>query len=367
MLRKHNNVTNLTAHAADVQVNQHITARDHRRQHILTGAVSAVFISAWLSVSLGSYDWQWSAIWQYLTAEDAAPRHVAMQWYVLWDLRLPRTLMAICVGALLGMAGCAMQGLVRNPLADPGLIGISGGAAAAAATSMAILPQYWPGINPFATVIAAFCGALLTVAMVLHMAKRAHGIAVGTLILAGVAINALTGTFIGAISYLADDDALRQISYWTMGSLAGANWLQVAILSSCLAVSASVFWHCRSALNLFALGEQDAAYQGLNVKRYKNLLLWTVAFAVALATALCGIIGFIGLVIPHICRNLVGVDQRFLMPASGILGSVLLVLSDCVSRSLFSPLEIPIGIITSAVGAPFFLYLLYQQRGRIDD
>ncbi|WP_255439142.1 iron ABC transporter permease [Aestuariibacter sp. GS-14] len=360
-------MTNLSASAVDMQVNRHIVGRDARRQQILTVALLAVAVSAWLSVSLGSYQWQWSAIWQYLTADDTAARNVAMQWYVLWDLRLPRTLMAICVGALLGMAGCAMQGLVRNPLADPGLIGISGGTAAAAATSMAVLPLYWPAITPFATVIAAFCGALLTVAMVLHMAKRPHGVAVSTLILAGVAINALTGTVIGAISYVADDDALRQISYWTMGSLAGANWLQVAMLSSCLLVSACVFWRCRAALNLFALGEQEAAYQGLNVTRYKNLLLWTVAFAVALATALCGIIGFIGLVIPHICRNLVGVDQRYLMPASGILGSVLLVLSDCVSRSLFSPLEIPIGIITSAVGAPFFLYLLYQQRGRTDD
>ncbi len=360
-------MTNLTAPAVDIQVDQHIVSRDSRRQQILFAAIVAVGASAWLSISMGSYDWQWSSVWQYLTAEESTSRSASMQWYVLWNLRLPRTLMAICVGALLGMAGCAMQGLVRNPLADPGLIGISGGAAAAAATSMAILPLYWPGVTSFATVIAAFCGALLTVAMVLRMAKRPHGVAVSTLILAGVAINALTGTVIGAISYLADDDALRQISYWTMGSLAGANWLQVALLSSCLLISACVFWHCRAALNLFALGEQEAAYQGLNVTRYKNLLLWTVAFAVALATALCGIIGFIGLVIPHICRNLVGVDQRFLMPASGIFGSVLLVLSDCVSRSLFSPLEVPIGIITSAVGAPFFLYLLYQQRGRSDD
>jgi iron complex transport system permease protein len=346
-----------------MQISQTVALRDSRRRQILFTATLAVVVSAWLSVSLGSYDWQWSAIWKYLTQPDSASRDIAMQWYVLWDLRLPRTLMALCVGALLGMAGCAMQGLVRNPLADPGLIGISGGAAAAAATSMAILPLYWPQVTPFATVIAAFCGALLTVAMVLQMAKRPHGVAVSTLILAGVAINALTGTVIGAISYLADDDALRQISYWTMGSLAGANWLQVGILSSCLIASASIFWHCRSALNLFALGEQEAAYQGLDTRRYKNMLLWAVAFAVALATALCGIIGFIGLVIPHICRNLVGVDQRYLMPASGILGSALLILSDCVSRSLFSPLEIPIGIITSAVGAPFFLYLLYQQRG----
>lgn len=360
-------MNNISASTASLPINRRIVKRDTRRHHILLAAIAVLMLCAWLSISLGSYQWEWSAIWAYLGNGEEAARELALQWYVLWDLRLPRTLIAMCVGALLGMSGCAMQGLVRNPLADPGLIGISGGAAAAAAICMALLPAFLGTATPFITVIAAFSGALATVAIVLQLARRSHGISVGTLILAGVAINAMTGTVIGAISYIADDDALRQISYWTMGSLAGATWLQVGILSVCLFGSSWIFWQCHGPLNLLALGEQEAAYQGLNVKRYKKILLWTVAFAVALATALCGIIGFIGLVIPHICRTLVGVDQRFLMPASGIFGSILLVLSDCVSRSVFSPLEIPIGIITSAVGAPFFLYLLYQQKGKEHD
>ncbi|MDC8830010.1 FecCD family ABC transporter permease [Alteromonas gilva] len=355
-------MTSLTSIAGKARVARLIHQR-HRHRALWLRAISvAVLVSGLLSVNLGSVEWQWQTLWQLASNSAPLSSRQTMQWYVFLDLRLPRTLMAACVGALLGMAGCAMQGLVRNPLADPGLIGISGGAAAAAAASMALPWTLSNSMGTLSTTLAAFMGALATVALVLHMARRPNGIAVSTLILAGVAINALTGTIIGALSYVASDDALRQISYWTMGSLAGAEWRQVCLLAGCLLISSSVFMLSRKALNLFALGEQEAAFQGLNVKRYKYYLLWTVAFAVALCTALCGIIGFIGLVIPHICRTLIGVDHRYLMPASGILGSVLLILSDCLSRSLLSPMEIPIGIITSAVGAPFFLYLLLKNK-----
>jgi iron complex transport system permease protein len=283
-------------------------------------------------------------------------------WYVLSEIRLPRVIMTMLIGALLAVSGCAMQGLVRNPLADPGLIGIAGGAAAAAALSMTIVPPLLPALESIWVAMWAFGGALLSVWTVLRFSNGPQGVSVAALILAGVAINALTGTVIGAISYVASDDALRQISYWTMGSLAGASWALCGLIALAGLVAFTGLMKSRNALNLLALGEKEAAYMGLNVTRYKHWVLWLVAFSVALATALCGIIGFVGLVVPHMCRAIFGVNHQVLIPASALMGALLLMVADTLARTLFVPMEIPIGIVTSAVGAPFFLYLLWQQR-----
>tara|TARA_R110002167_G_scaffold324195_1_gene530209 strand:- start:370 stop:1461 length:1092 start_codon:yes stop_codon:yes gene_type:complete len=288
-----------------------------------------------------------------------------LQWYVFSELRAPRIFMAMFVGALLAMSGCAMQGLVRNPLADPGLIGISGGAAAAAATALALInhyPQLTSGGQYFIA-LSAFIGALLAVWIVLIVARTSASMAISSLILAGVAVNALAGTHIGAISYMANDDALRQITYWTMGSLGGVTWSKVLFVSILSVPIIGLYMHLRQPLNLFSLGENEAQCMGLEVNKYKRLILWLVAFSVALATALCGIIGFVGLVVPHIARNLFSADHKYLMPACGVLGAILMLAADTASRALFPPLEIPIGIVTSAVGAPFFLYLLAKQKG----
>ncbi|MHC6647342.1 FecCD family ABC transporter permease [Alteromonas sp. HB246098] len=281
-------------------------------------------------------------------------------WYVLSEIRLPRVIMTMLIGALLAVSGCAMQGLVRNPLADPGLIGIAGGAAAA--LSMTIVPPLIPALESVWVAMWAFGGALLSVWTVLRFSNGPQGVSVAALILAGVAINALTGTVIGAISYVASDDALRQISYWTMGSLAGASWTLCGLIALAGLVAFTGLMKSRNALNLLALGEKEAAYMGLNVSRYKHGVLWLVAFSVALATALCGIISFVGLVVPHMCRAIFGVNHQVLIPASALMGALLLMVADTLARTLFVPMEIPIGIVTSAVGAPFFLYLLWQQR-----
>ncbi|QGX62925.1 FecCD family ABC transporter permease [Alteromonas mediterranea] len=283
-------------------------------------------------------------------------------WYVLSEIRLPRVIMTMLIGALLAVSGCAMQGLVRNPLADPGLIGIAGGAAAAAALSMTIVPPLLPALESVWVAMWAFGGALLSVWTVLRFSNGPQGVSVAALILAGVAINALTGTVIGAISYVASDDTLRQISYWTMGSLAGASWTLCGLVALASFIAITGLMKSRNALNLMALGEKEAAYMGLNVTRYKQRVLWLVAFSVALATALCGIIGFVGLVVPHMCRAIFGVNHQVLIPASALTGALLLIIADTLARTLFVPMEIPIGIVTSAVGAPFFLYLLWQQR-----
>ena len=331
------------------------------RAALITVALMAAMYAGLVS---GSYEIQLVQVVSSMFSVQSAS-DVATQYYIVTELRLPRVLMTATVGAMLAMSGCAMQGLVRNPLADPGLIGIAGGAAAAAAVSMAILPPFIPALAPVWVATWAFGGAIMAVWLVVRFASTPGGMSVASLILAGVAINALSGTIIGAVSYVASDDALRQITYWTMGSMAGAQWSVVAVITGAGMLATAGLVACRQALNLLALGESDAAYMGLNVKRYKQAILWLVAFSVGMATALCGIISFVGLVVPHICRSLFGVEHRFLLPACGLMGALLLVIADTLSRSLFPPMEIPIGIVTSAIGAPFFLYLLWQQKGRL--
>jgi iron complex transport system permease protein len=364
-----------------------LSTRARRNRHGLTLLGALLLLSAYigvvsgsLSINVGELLWhelsqltgpffsQGASIEESGVNREATPLGVSTtfnstHWYVLTELRLPRVIMTLFIGALLAVSGCAMQGLVRNPLADPGLIGIAGGAAAAAAVSMAIVPPLVPALASVWVALWAFGGALLSVWTVLRFANSTQGVSVATLILAGVAINAFTGTIIGAISYVASDDALRQITYWTMGSLAGASWTLCALVAAAGIIAITGLMMSRNALNLLALGENEAAYMGLNVARYKHVILWLVAFAVALATALCGIIGFVGLVVPHMCRTLFGVNHNVLIPACALMGALLLTVADTLARTLFTPMEIPIGIVTSAIGAPFFLYLLWQQKG----
>tara|TARA_R110002124_G_scaffold226280_2_gene391451 strand:- start:4375 stop:5472 length:1098 start_codon:yes stop_codon:yes gene_type:complete len=346
-----------------------LTLYARRKKHLRAFMVALLLAVILLLVGLqaGSFKQSIGILFEALSHklnQRALSQEQYLQWYVFSELRAPRIFMAMFVGALLAMSGCAMQGLVRNPLADPGLIGISGGAAAAAATALALInhyPQLAVG-GQYLIALSAFVGALLAVWVVLIVARTPAGMAISSLILAGVAVNALAGTHIGAISYMANDDALRQITYWTMGSLGGVTWSKVLFVGALSLPIIGLFMHLRQPLNLFALGENEAQCMGLEVSKYKRLILWLVAFSVALATALCGIIGFVGLVVPHIARTLFSADHKYLMPACGALGAILMLGADTASRALFPPLEIPIGIVTSAVGAPFFLYLLAKQK-----
>ncbi|CAB9495223.1 FecCD family ABC transporter permease [Alteromonas macleodii] len=343
------------------EVLQLINARAQRKRIGMGILVVLLLICAYIGLTRGSLPIDIEQQLKYFISGGNTAAN-STHWYVLSEIRLPRVIMTMLIGALLAVSGCAMQGLVRNPLADPGLIGIAGGAAAAAALSMTIVPPLIPALESIWVAMWAFGGALLSVWTVLRFSNGPQGVSVAALILAGVAINALTGTVIGAISYVASDDALRQISYWTMGSLAGASWTLCGLIALAGLIAFTGLMKSRNALNLLALGEKEAAYMGLNVTRYKHGVLWLVAFSVALATALCGIIGFVGLVVPHICRAIFGVNHQVLIPASALTGALLLIVADTLARTLFVPMEIPIGIVTSAVGAPFFLYLLWQQR-----
>lgn len=290
----------------------------------------------------------------------------AQQQAVLLQIRLPRILLALLVGAGLGISGTAMQGLMRNPLADPSLIGISSGGALAATlvflagdTAALKLAQY-PGV--FLLPAAAFGGALVTTLAVYRLSQSAGRMMIAVVLLAGIAINAMANAFSALLTFFATDSQIRNVSFWKLGSLGGATWVSVAIMLPCVLIPVAVLSGQGRALNAFLLGEGEAFHLGLPVERAKRIIILMVALAAGASVAFTGIIGFVGLVVPHILRYLAGPDYRRLLPASALAGGVLLLAGDLISRTIVVPAELPIGIITALGGAPFFLYLLLRDR-----
>ncbi len=289
--------------------------------------------------------------------------------YVLWNIRLPRTLFSVLVGAGLGLSGSLTQGLFRNPLADPGLLGVTAGAACAAALTIVVLA----GINlpiPVAWRIwllpaAAFSGALGVCFTLDRVARWITPGSIAGLLLTGVALNALAAAVIGLCTYLATDEQLRSLSFWTLGSLGGANWFLVTLLTSLLVV---VWWRVRQlvrAMNALALGESAAAHVGIDVSHLRSNVIVLVAVLTGFAVAWCGMIGFIGLIAPHLVRAWIGPDQRHVVPQSMLMGGLLLLVADTLARTVAIPAEIPVGIFTALLGSPVFLVLLRNARGRI--
>ena len=284
---------------------------------------------------------------------------------IVGQIRLPRTLLGVAAGGVLALAGVAMQGLFRNPLADPGLIGVSSGAALGAAIAIVFgasiggLPE---SFAPYLLSVCAFAGGLLVTALVYRLGRHNGQTNVATMLLAGVALTALAGALIGLFTYLADDATLRSLTFWNLGSLNGASYprlwplLLITLLVAC--------WLPRRghALNALLLGESEARHLGFDVERLKVELILCTALGVGAAVAAAGMIGFIGLVVPHLLRLIVGPDHRVLLPASIFGGAILLLLADLVARLALAPAELPIGIVTALIGAPFFLYLLIRGR-----
>ena len=286
---------------------------------------------------------------------------------IIGQIRLPRTLLGLSVGAVLALCGVAMQGLFRNPLADPGLVGVSSGAALGAALVIVGSASLGWGLGPlwlqpYLLSLAAFAGGLGVTAVVYRLGRRDGQTSVAAMLLAGVALSALAGALIGLFTYLADDATLRSLTFWNMGSLNGASYARLWPL---LLVGVGVaIWLPRraTALNALLLGESEARHLGFEVERLKRELVLCTALGVGAAVAAAGLIGFIGLVVPHLLRLLVGPDHRVLLPASAMAGAALLLLADLLARLLLAPAELPIGIITALLGAPFFLYLLVRGR-----
>ncbi|WP_343316080.1 iron chelate uptake ABC transporter family permease subunit [Brucella sp. BE17] len=289
---------------------------------------------------------------------------------IIMEIRLPRIALGILIGAGLAVSGAVMQGLFRNPLADPGLVGVSAGAGLGAVSIIVlgtgVLAPLVAALGMYALPLAAFLGGLATTLLLYRVATRRGRTSVATMLLAGIALGALAGAATGALIYIADDRQLRDLTFWSMGSLAGATWSKIGAAGPVIAVVLIVSPVLARGLNALALGEAAAGHLGIQVQRIKNVAIVTVAAATGATVAVSGGIGFIGIVVPHMLRLAIGPDHRYLLPASALLGAILLLLADAVSRTIVAPAELPIGIITAICGAPFFLWILLRQRGLID-
>lgn len=282
-------------------------------------------------------------------------------WQIWLSVRLPRIVLAVLVGMALATAGVLLQGLFRNPLADPGLLGISSGAAVAVALGIVFIAPYLSGaVTLYLHIITAFSGALCISGLIFLLNRRRQPLL--RLLLCGIAVNAISMSFVGVLNYLSDDKELRQFSLWMMGSTGHISWI---LLLPAILLALPVFYaafRLARPLDMIQLGEEEAHYAGVNVRRTQQCVLLISALLTGIAVALSGIIGFIGLVIPHLMRMIFGWHHRLLLVTSALAGALLLLLSDTLARTLVVPAEIPVGLLTGLLGAPYFLWLIFSVK-----
>ena len=281
----------------------------------------------------------------------------------IWlNIRLPRVLLAVLVGGALATAGVIMQGLFRNPMADPGLLGVSSGSALMVGVAI-IFPVSLPAaFLLYEQMIFAVVGSLVVCAVIFLISLRHHHGGMIQLLLAGIAINALCGAAIGILSYVGDEQQLRQLTLWMMGSLGQAQWPTLLVAASFAVPAMLATAWLATTLNLLQLGDEEAHYLGVNVKHKRQLLLLLSSLLVGAAVSVSGVIGFIGLVIPHLIRMTIGADHRWLLPCSTLAGACLLLVADTLARTLVQPAEMPVGLLTSLIGGPYFLWLILRTR-----
>lgn len=289
---------------------------------------------------------------------------------IVWDIRMPRMLTGVLVGAALAVSGAVMQGLFRNPLADPGLVGVSAGAGFGAVAAI-VLGGYLPVavialVGNYLVPFAAFFGSWATTLLLYGIATRGGRTSVATMLLAGIALGALTGALTGLIVYYATDDQLRDLTFWGMGSVAGASWAKFTASAPLIILTLIAAPFSARALNALALGEAAASHLGIDVQKMKRIAILTVAGSVGASVAVTGGIGFVGIVVPHLLRLVQGPDHRGLLVNAALLGAVTLLLADAISRSVIAPAELPIGIVTAALGGPFFLWILLKNRNLVE-
>ena len=288
---------------------------------------------------------------------------------VFWQLRMPRVLLAALCGALLALTGAATQTLFRNPLADPSLIGVSAGAALATVGFVVLGGALLSAHAWLATLglpLASFFGGVLSTLLVIRMAAQYRSVSMTALLLIGLAINAIAGALIGGLKYIADDQSLRDASFWLMGRFNEASWWQVALLTVVFLVTALLLQRRASSMNLWLLGRQEAMLLGVDVRQLRWLLIICASVGVGVVVAFAGLIGFVGLMVPHLVRLKAGPDNRLLLPQSALVGAILMTVADALSRVLIAPSELPVGILTALAGGPFFLFLIhlrYREAG----
>lgn len=292
--------------------------------------------------------------------------YTSQQESVLLAIRLPRVILGLVIGSALAVAGAVLQSLFRNPLADPGLIGVSSGAALAVSMTVVLgetLTLSFLSFNqPYFLPFAAFFGGLCTTLFIYRIGKRKDGSNVATMLLAGIAVNAFAVAGIGLMSFLATDAQLRNITFWNLGSLGGATWNSLAVSAPLIVISLFFLIRLSRSLNVILLGEAEARHLGVNTERLKWQAICLVALAVGASVAVSGAIGFVGLIVPHLLRLIIGADHRYLLINSALLGANLILIADILARNLLSPAELPIGIVTALLGAPFFIWLLLKKN-----
>ncbi|WP_417629165.1 FecCD family ABC transporter permease [Paraherbaspirillum soli] len=346
-----------------------VPSRKKRQRLVLVGLALLLGATVLLCAALGAYRLDPWRLPMLLWPGAELDADYAQMRSVLLDIRLPRILLAVLVGCGFGAAGSAMQALFRNPLADPGLIGVSSGAALGAALTIVLGNALWPdalrAVGIYATMLAAFAGALAVALLVYRIAATRGRLALPLLLLAGIAINAVVGAAIGLLIYVASDDQLRTLTFWNLGSLAGAQWPLLAVAGPVVLLSVAALARHSAALNAMLLGEAEAMHLGVPVQAIKRQVLIASALCVGALVACTGTIGFIGLVAPHCIRLACGPDQRVVLPGALLFGAVLTLAADLAARTVAAPAEMPLGILTALLGGPFFLVLLWRRRAQL--
>jgi iron complex transport system permease protein len=339
------------------------------RMWVSPGLLALLVMVAFAAATIGAAGIPLGRIAAAIGLVDGDQAMAARDWLVLWSIRLPRIALAMIVGGLLAASGAILQGLFRNPLADPALVGVSSGAALAVASAIVVGDRYlasFGGNLPIEVLPAgAFVGALAATIILYRIATREGRTSIAMFLLGGLAIAALANAGLGLLVFLADDRQLRDINFWMLGSLAGATWVKVVAVVPFLAGSAAIVPFIARGLDVLVLGETEAFYSGIQVERLKRICIVLVAAATGAAVSVSGVIGFVGIIVPHLLRLLIGPGHRLLLPSAMLLGATLLVVADTFARTLAAPAELPIGIVTAVIGAPFFLYLLLRRRSLV--
>lgn len=343
--------------------------RTHARRRVWVVIViplAALIFGGMIAISVGSVRIPLDSVARILLSQlpgvDVAPSWTSSHESIILLIRLPRTVTAMVVGAALAVAGLVFQALLRNPLADPYIIGTSAGAGLGATVAVYLVPfvsAIWIRLSLVS--LLAFVGAMAAVLVVYAIARVGKYAPVTTLVLAGFALGAMLSAIIHFLMLLSET-ALIQVTLWLMGSVSSATWQQVAVVSPMVLIGTVVVYFFATDLNAFLLGDEQAAHIGLDVERRKMFLLFLGALITAAGVSISGLIGFVGLVVPHVMRLFFGPDHRLLLPASALVGGLFLILADLVARMALSPAEIPVGIVTAVVGAPFFIYLLRRRK-----
>ncbi|MEH2482673.1 iron complex transport system permease protein [Nitrobacteraceae bacterium AZCC 2146] len=360
---------------ADVKLNAFVTTKSRVRRPpalaVLCVLVAALLLTMLLAATVGAAGIPLTRLPAALGLTTTEPGNAlaSRDQLILWSIRIPRVAVAAMIGGLLGASGAIMQGLFRNPLADPALVGVSSGGAFAAAGAIVISDSRFAThilfLQPYLLPLAAFMGSLATTIILYRIASRSGRTSIAIFLLAGLAIAAIANAGIGLLVFIADDRQLRDITFWLLGSLSGATWSKAATLAPVLVIGVAAMAFISRGLDVLILGESEAFHSGVDVEQLKRICIVLVSAMTGAAVSVCGVVGFIGIVVPHLLRLVIGPGHRLLLPASVGLGASLLVGADTLARTIVAPAEMPIGILTAAVGAPIFLLILLRQRGLV--